>query len=139
MWDTCFGNCTITARVRSIQNTNAWAKAGVMFRETMNGPSRHVDMIVSPSKGAAMQYRAATGGASAQAGAIAGAAPGWVRLTRVGNVFTGYWSADGMTFTAVGTATVAMSDGLFVGLAATSHDPATAATGTFDNILIQQP
>jgi FG-GAP-like repeat len=137
--DTCFGDCTITARVRSLQNTNAWAKAGVMFRETLSGPSRHVDMIVSPSKGAAMQYRAATGGASAQAGATAGAAPGWVQLTRAGNVFTGYWSADGVTFTPVGTATVAMSYGVSVGLAVTSHDTTAAATGVFDNISIQQP
>jgi hypothetical protein len=137
--DTCFGDCTITARVQSIQNTNAWAKAGVMFRETLSGGSRHADMIVSPAKGAAAQYRAATGGASAQAGATAVAAPGWVRLTRVGNIFTGYWSADGVTFTAIGSATVALPNGAYVGLAVTSHNAAAPATAVFDNIVIQQP
>jgi VCBS repeat protein len=139
LWDICSGDCSITARVQSLQNTNAWAKAGVMFRETLDGGSRHADMIVSPSNGAAAQYRSATGSASAQAGALAGAAPGWVRLTRAGNVFTGYWSGDGVTFTPVGTATVAMSYGVYVGLAVTSHDTAAAATGVFDNISIQQP
>jgi hypothetical protein len=139
MWENCSGNCTITARVKSLQNTNPWSKAGVMFRETLTAASRQADMIVSPSKGAAMQYRATTGGASAQGGSRAGAAPAWLRITRVGNVFTGYWSTDGVTFTAVGSATVAMPAGVAVGLAVTSHDAATSAAAAFDNIVIQQP
>ncbi|MBN1766314.1 MAG: DUF5110 domain-containing protein [Sedimentisphaerales bacterium] len=35
------GNCEITARVVSQQNTNDWAKAGVMIRETLAAGSRH--------------------------------------------------------------------------------------------------
>jgi hypothetical protein len=60
-------------------------------------------------------------------------------LTRAGNVFTGYWSVDGVTFTAAGSATLAMPDGLYVGLAVTGHNTAVGATAVFDNILIQQP
>jgi len=139
VYQACPGNCTITARVASLQNTNQWAKAGVMFRESTDANSRQVDMIVSPLKGAAMQYRAATGGVSASAGTIAGAAPGWVRLVRSGNVFTGFWSTDGVTFTQVGSVSVVMNAAIQVGLAVTSHNTAAVATAQFDSVSFTQP
>jgi len=74
-------DATITARVRSIENTHAWAKAGVMFRQSTTPDSMQVDLFVSPGKGVSMQYRAAAGGASASVAIVPGAAPEWVRLT----------------------------------------------------------
>jgi regulation of enolase protein 1 (concanavalin A-like superfamily) len=110
-----------------------------MFRESVLAGSKQVDLIVSPLKGVAMQYRSATGGVSVSAGSKTGVAPGWVRLTRAGDVFTGYWSTDGVTFTKVGTITVPMNDGTSVGLAATSHNTAATTTAVFDNVAIVQP
>jgi hypothetical protein len=132
----CFGDCTITARVRSLVNTNQWAKAGVMIRESTLPNARHVDLVVSPSKGVAMQYRSVAGGASQQAAVRTGVAPGWVRLTRAGNVFTGFWSTDGVTFVQVGTVTLPMNASTFIGLAATSHNPAVATTAVFEEAAI---
>ena len=141
-WNQLTGDGTITARVRSVQNVNAWTKAGVMIRESAMdasaAQSRHVDVVVTPGKGVAMQYRAATGGTSANAGIIAGTAPGWVRLTRHGSTFTGQWSTDGVTWKTVGTATVNMSSTVFFGMAVTSHDAAVRATAAFDDMRIQQ-
>jgi hypothetical protein len=135
----CFRDCTITARVASLQNTNQWAKAGVMIRESTGASARHVDIIVSPSKGVAMQYRGATGGVSAGAGSAAGVAPGWVRLQRTGNAFVGYWSADGVSFAEVGSITVAMNEAVLIGVAATSHNTAAATTAVFEDLAIAQP
>jgi hypothetical protein len=95
----CVGDCTITARVNSLVNTHQWAKAGVMIRESLLASSKHVDLVATPGKGVSMQSRSATGGVSVIAGSVAGAAPGWVRLKRTGNVFTGFRSSDGVTFT----------------------------------------
>ena len=126
---------TITTRVRSIQDTHVWAKAGVMFRETLTPGSKHVMLIVSPGKGIAMQYRSATDGASSQVAQQAGtAAPEWVRITRTGNTFTGYASEDGTTWRTVGSVTVAMSGDAYAGLPVTSHNNATLATATFDRL-----
>src|SRR5207249_830530 len=112
----------------------AWTKAGVMFRNTpFTGESAHVDAIVSPSKGVAMQYRAIAGGTSASAGRLAGLAPGWLRLTRRGNTFTSFWSTDGVHFTQIGSVSVVMNTGVSVGLAVTSHNATTPATATFDS------
>jgi hypothetical protein len=139
VYQPCTGDCTITARVTSLQNTNQWAKAGVMLRETLAAGSRHADVIVSPSKGIAMQYRSVTGGASASAGALAGAAPGWVRLVRRGNLITGFWSTDGFHFTQVGTLTMPMNPTIFAGVAVTSHDATTATNAIFNPATFEQP
>ena len=45
---------TITARALSLENTNAWAKAVVMFRESLAAGSTHVMAIVSPVRGMAV-------------------------------------------------------------------------------------
>lgn len=73
------GDGSITARVLSVEGTHAWAKAGVMFRESAAAGSKQVMAVVSAGKGVAMQYRAATNGISAQAGIRTASAPGWVR------------------------------------------------------------
>ena len=125
---------TVTTRVRSIENTNAWAKAGVMFRETLAPGSKHVMLIVSPGNGIAMQYRAATGGPSSQVALQAGAAPEWLRLTRAGNTFTGYASEDGTTWRTVGAVTVPMTGDTYVGLPVTSHNNSTLATAVFEQV-----
>ena len=99
----------------------------------------HVDSVLSPSKGVAMQYRAVAGGTSASAGALPGAAPGWLKLQRRGSTFTSFWSTDGVHFTQIGSVSVLMNTGISVGLAVTSHNASTPATATFDSVTIQQP
>jgi regulation of enolase protein 1 (concanavalin A-like superfamily) len=131
------GDGSITVRVRSVENTHAWAKAGVMFRETTEPASKHVMAIVSPGKGIAMQYRANSFDVSANAALAAGTAPRWLRLTRVGNTFTSASSVDGTTWTTLGSTTVSMIADILVGLAVTSHSNGTLATAVFDDVLIQ--
>jgi len=67
-------------------------------------------------------------------------APRWVRLTRTGNVFKAEHSADGKTWTSVGTdaaassATVIMGSSTYIGLCVTSHDRNVSTTAEFSNI-----
>ena len=55
-------------------------------------------------------------------------------MTRVGNVFTAYHSADGNAWTQVGNVTLTMGANVFMGLAVTSHNTGALCQGTFDNI-----
>ena len=132
-------NATLTARVVSIDNTHAWAKAGVMFRESLGAGSRHVFVMVTPGKGISLQYRPQTGGQSFVAASAAGVAPRWLKLQRSGNTFTASYSVDGVTFVQLGTAVVVMSEPGTVGLAHTTHNSTTAGTARFDNVLLVQP
>jgi hypothetical protein len=129
------GDGRVIVRVKSLQNVNAWTKAGIMFRETLDPGSKQVMAIVSPAKGIAMQYRASTGGASAQAAQAPGHAPVWLMLRRFGNHFEASYSTDGESWNTLGETDVAMAAGVYVGLPVTSHvDGSTLATAIFDDI-----
>jgi hypothetical protein len=129
---------SVSARVRSIEPTHAWAKAGVMIRENMTAGSPHVMLIVSPGKGIAMQYRRTQDGTSANVAIVPGTAPEWLRLTRDGNAILGEASDDGLTWRAIGRIDLALSDFVTAGLVVTSHDNSTLATGVFDDIVLQR-
>ena len=135
VYQTITGDGEIIARVSSLTNTDPWTKAGVMIRNTLAANSTHAFMAITPSNGAAFQLRATAGGASTNANGLPGPAPYWVRLRRVGNSFTGYKSADGITWTQVGVpTTITMGSVVYVGLALTSHHDGLLATGVFDSV-----
>ncbi len=130
------GDGEIRARLVSQAATNPWAKAGVMIRESLTTGSRHALLVVTPSHGAAFQRRPQTNSWSQTTGLAGISAPVWVRLVRVGDVLSGYVSADGAAWTAVGSETVAMSPGVRVGLAVTSHASGTLNTSVFDTVSV---
>lgn len=129
------GDCSIIARVDSLQNTNGWAKAGVMIRETTAADSKHAMTVVTPSNGLAFQWRAATAGSSANASVGGLTAPRWIRIVRSGNTFTSSYSSDGATWTQIGTPqTITMGTDLQIGICVTSHNNAALCGGVFSNV-----
>ncbi len=131
------GDVTITARVVTLGNTDGWAKAGVMIRESTAANSIHTFTGISYSNGVEFQRRTATGAASTNNSGVAGAAPYWVRLVRAGNVFSSYLSSNGTTWTQIGASlTITMTSQTQVGLAVTSHNNGVLTTSTFDNVTV---
>jgi hypothetical protein len=62
-------------------------------------------------------------------------APYWVRLRRIGGVFTAYVSADGQAWRQQGSSvTITMNATVYVGLAVTSHRDGSLATAVFSNV-----
>jgi hypothetical protein len=133
-WRTMTGNGTITARVATLTKPDDRTKAGVMIRETLNANSKHAAMVVNVSKGLQFLRRIATGGETTGNAVGTGSTPKWVRLTRSGSTFRGYWSADGVSWTLVGTQTISMTSTVQVGLAVTSHADGMLATATFTDV-----
>ncbi|HET7694408.1 MAG TPA: phospholipase D-like domain-containing protein [Vicinamibacterales bacterium] len=132
------GDGSIVARVSTIQNVNAWTKAGVMIRNSLSPSAAQAFMVVaaSPLKGVPFQRRPVDGGASVSTSGSQSTAPRWVKLVRAGNLITGYESADGVTWTTVGSDTFAMGSTVLVGLAVSSHVTGVNATATFDNVTV---
>jgi len=126
------------ARVASLQNTHPWAKAGIMFRETISPGSKFVTVAVTPSRGVALQYRDATGAEAKNVTMSLGAAPEWVRLTRTGDRFTAALSEDGLRWTVAGAVTLPMAADLRTGLAVTSHADGVLATAVFDSVSFER-
>jgi len=130
------GDATIIARVASVQNVNAWAKAGVMIRETLDAGSAHAFALVSAAKGVAFQRRPTDGGVSVSTAGTLSTPPRWVKLTRVGDQFTASESSDGTTWSEIGSETITMNASVFIGLAMTSHSTSPASAG-LDGVDIQ--
>ncbi len=131
------GNGSIVARVGSVVDTDDWAKAGVMFRATLDPGSVHAFMLLSAAKGVSFIRRTATGGTSVSTTVAGVAAPRWVRLNRSGDTLTASHSSDGTNWSLVGTATVSMPQSLFVGLAVTSHNNTVRTTATVNSVTAQ--
>jgi phosphatidylserine/phosphatidylglycerophosphate/cardiolipin synthase-like enzyme/regulation of enolase protein 1 (concanavalin A-like superfamily) len=130
------GNGTIVARVTSLQNTNAWVKAGVMIRESVAPGSAQAFMLVSATKGTAFQRRQTTAGPSSSTTGTNAAAPYWVRMERSGNTFTASQSLDGTTWRVVGTDTIVMGANVLIGLGVSSHTVDAVSAVTFERVAV---
>jgi hypothetical protein len=130
------GDGGIVARVASVSAGAAWVKAGVMIRGSLDPASAHGFMLVSYTKGTAFQRRPAAGGTSVSTSGGAAQAPRWVRLDRAGSTITAFQSADGVSWTTVGSDTIALGAEAYVGLAVSSHTASATATATFDRVAV---
>lgn len=135
------GDGTVTMRVVTLSNDNTWVKAGVMIRESLTPGSKHVFMLCTPTaaKGTAFQYRNNTDGSSVQSAyGPAVIPPYWVRIERLGNLFSAYTSPNGTDWTLVGQVTIAMTANVYCGMALTSHDVNVTSSTTIDNVSINE-
>jgi fibronectin type 3 domain-containing protein/regulation of enolase protein 1 (concanavalin A-like superfamily) len=128
-------NCEIRARVVSLDYTHSNAKAAVMIRESLAANSRHALADVEPGSGIEFLWRTNTGNGTSSI-STPGTAPNWVRLTRTNNTFTASWSPDGNAWSQIGSSSITMSNGAYVGLAVCSHDNGTLCSAVFDNVYI---
>jgi hypothetical protein len=133
---------SITARVESIENTNVWAKAGVMIRETLDADSKFVGVFITPVNGCSFQARTNTDTAAVSDSTVwteeqqSVTAPYWVKLERdVTGSFKGYFSDDGVNWqTMIWKPNVSMGSNVYIGLALTSHDVALTCEAKFSGV-----
>ncbi len=135
-YKTLSGSGSITARVQSLDNTNNWAKAGVMIRETLDPGSAHAMMVVTPVEGVSFQRRPETGGTSVDDTTAGIAAPIWLKIERDSSGrYTASYSTDGTTWQKQGLlSAVQMGTDAYIGLALTAHDPELTCQAVFTNV-----
>lgn len=130
------GDVQIVARVASIQNTNTYAKAGIMLRGSLTAGSAHVILDLRPNGSIEFMTRSANGGSTTWLAGSTQPAPAWLKLTRTGTTVTGYVSSNGSAWTQVGSTTLSIPAAAYAGLAVTSHDTTKLNKSTFDNIAV---
>ena len=137
-YKTLTGPGSIVARVDSIENTNVWAKAGVMIRETLDANSKYSFALVSAASGVAAQGRTDTGVGATGTTEAGVTAPVWVKLERdVAGFFTISHSTNGSSWVPVQGAlanNIPMAADVYIGLAVTSHDAAATCEAKFSNV-----
>lgn len=128
------GDMEMIARVTGIDFTDGWAKAGLMVRATLDANSPNFMAFFTPAHYSGIQFRASAGGGTSWTGGPSVPFPYWLKLTRTGNIFTGYFSADGNNWTVIGSTSLSLPSTVYVGLAVTSHHDGTLCTASFDNV-----
>jgi len=135
-YQTLTGDGSIVARVASIQNTSSFAKAGIMLRASVAPGSQHVILDLRPTGDIEFMTRSTNGGSTSWLAGAVHAAPVWLKLTRSGTTVTGSVSADGSTWTQVGSTTISFPSAVAAGMLVTSHDTSTINTSTFDSAVV---
>jgi len=146
-YKTLTGPGSIVAKIESLTmtNTDPWAKAGVMIRETLEPGSKFAAVYITPGNGCRFQARVDTdaGGTSDTPVATdeqkAIVAPYWIKLERdVADNFRGYYSSDGVTWRQMSwnPRKIPMNTDVHVGLALTSHNILETCQAVFSNVTI---
>ena len=145
------GDFDFVSRIESLTAANLYTKAGLMAREDLTAGCRHIYFQVfsdnnprnNNNGGYEFQYRQVKDGEmKAIYPKSAAGTPEfpvnypntWIRLQRVKNDFTGFYSTDGKTWKTYTTFTLELPAKLYVGMAVTSHNISHTASARFRNI-----
>ncbi len=135
------GDGTVSAHVTSQQNTNPWAKAGVMLRATTDPGSPYYAVFVTPGNGVAVQWRGTQAGTSSQL-LTPGTTPVYLEVSRYtsgGQTFySAFTSPDGVNWTLVpgSTQVLTMTGSLLAGFGIASHAQGTGSAVTLDTVAV---
>jgi len=127
------GDFDVKVRVAALSPSDPYVQAGLMAREDTGTGARFAGVAASPGLGGVwFQQRTTEGGNAARNGSFPVNYPDtWLRLRRMGNLFTGYAGFDGQHWATLDSATIAMPGTVLVGFALTSHEGTETATAAF--------
>nr|WP_274322959.1 hypothetical protein [Halosimplex aquaticum] len=140
------GDFDVSVRVDSLENTDPWARAGLMVRQTLNDDAEHAMIRKTPGNDTSFQWRSDDGndaesttsggtGESEVSGGTMSAT--WQRLVRSGDTIEAYGSSDGENWTLIADISpgeIDLADSAYVGLAVCSHNEGTLTTAQFSNL-----
>jgi uncharacterized repeat protein (TIGR01451 family) len=165
VYQTLSGDGSIIARIRYQTNSDPWAKAGVMIRQSTATGAPFVDALVTgdvspntpningigcnasgclsplpaivPPVGNGVREQTSGSHSSTGPNLTGFTSPSkWLKLTKAGSTFTAYESTDGAGWTQIGVQTVAMTGPVDIGLFDTGHDIGQVSSVAFDNVQV---
>ncbi|MES2202358.1 MAG: hypothetical protein V4498_08915, partial [candidate division FCPU426 bacterium] len=136
------GDFTISTQILSSTSTGGSnTKAGLMVRPTTATTTNMVWVGLKPTSASggyieAEHEIAGTFSCTAPCNTTTSNYPFWVRMVRLGNVFTSYYSSDGVSWTLFASVTIAMTDPVYVGLFVNGDAPNNTASCTTNNTVV---
>ncbi|WP_330633204.1 hypothetical protein [Halocatena halophila] len=137
------GDFNAVVNATSIEDTDGWAKAGLMFRESLAADAKNVMVRKTPGNDSSFSWRANTGGYTESTTSDGGdvirnggqMAADWQRLVRTDDTLQAYLSTDGSDWTLIAElASVDFTTGGYLGLSVTSANTGTLCTGEFTGL-----
>ena len=136
-WKRLSGDATITADVQFVGVGKVdHRKAVLMFRQSLDAGAAYADVALHGDGLTSLQFRP-TADAVTEEVKAAVAAPRRIRIERRGNQFTMYVGNPGEELKIAGTASVALSDPVYVGIGVCSHDADVLETAVFSNLKVE--
>jgi regulation of enolase protein 1 (concanavalin A-like superfamily) len=136
------GDFDVQVQVQSITVAGNFSTAGILARSSLAANSPDVYMSASPVN-FRFKHRSSAGADTAiTEGGTTHYPNVWIRLSRVGNLFTGYTSTDGINWTQMSSVTQSLPSTIDLGLAVASNVAnltTTAQLRGYGNTVISQP
>jgi regulation of enolase protein 1 (concanavalin A-like superfamily) len=134
------GDFEATLKIHSVPTNDAWSKGGLMARAGLDPKSADVMIQATRSNGYDFQSRSGTAINSVDhgtAGAYTNPGTGYLKLKRVGDDFSGYYSPDGVAWTQVASTVSlpAMGSQVYLGVATTTNNW-SAGTASYSDFTI---
>jgi alpha-galactosidase len=135
-------------KLTSQADTSDWAKAGLMVRNDVtsaNTSPGFLTLAATPGHGYIMQWDSDGDGQLDSSAPSAGGTgttryPSWLRLTRSGASYTGYYSGDGRRWVKVATVSVpSAAAAQDVAVFATAHDSGVTGEADFQDLSVGPP
>jgi hypothetical protein len=145
VWQRIRGDAEIIARVLGVQPTNLHAKAGLMFRASLDPGDVNTMWLAKPVdpvpgsivQGLSFQWRPAVGENSTARNQRFFLPPQTLRLARKGlNIEASVLLAPPDRWFLVSRQALDLPEDIYVGLAVTSHDVNLVATGAFEGVRV---
>ncbi len=119
---------------------DAAACNGVMIRESTQPDSAFVMVRATDNNTINMECRSVTGGNAGFSKFLSIKLPVWIRIKKEGDIFTGYYSSDGLIWTPFADTFPSVSmKGNLAGLVGSSHNGSLTTTGTFQDVKVYAP
>ncbi len=138
VWQTLPVDGILTARLASQGNTGAQAQAGLVLRNSLEPGATMTALTISPTAGVTLRQRGAADGIPVVTAGPRVKAPRWLRLERRAGQVIAAISADGSTWTLVGSLPDPSTDRPLIGLGVTSGDPAKVSTAVFTEVQLRR-
>ncbi|WP_245853020.1 hypothetical protein [Natrinema ejinorense] len=143
------GDFDVTVKIDDLEETDAYAKAGLMVRQSLANDEEHAMIRKTVGNDTSVQWRSDDGDQAESTTSDSGEdlsrvssgtiTADWQRLVREGETIRAYGSDDGENWTLIAeispsAGTIDFADSAYVGLAVTSHDAGTLCAATFSNL-----
>ena len=127
----------IVARIIVPNLSSHWNQAGVMIRGSLATNSAHVSTLGTGDRRAIAAIRPFNNSVTlGYTGPTYASYPIWVKIKRVGFVFTTSASADGVTWTVISSGSAAIGYPYCIGLVSSTYTPGYTGLFEFDNVTI---
>jgi len=129
------GNVEMITKIISQQNTNSYATAGLMIRETLESDSAHATVGVSPANGINFYTRAKSPPKPTNVTlGPTSSPPVWLRIAKSGNTISGFSSTNGYSdWKLIGQTTLELTGTFYIGFAVASNADPALSTAQFSN------